>query len=65
MVVGGISFLDVVTAVSELQESLGREINPTVFTPMEFRQRIEKGDQFLTRVMSDQRTDLIGGDREP
>ena len=65
MVVGGVSFLDVVTAVSELQESLGREINPTVFTPTEFRQRIEEGDQFLTRVMSEQRTDLIGGDREP
>lgn len=65
MVVGGVSFLDVVTAVSELQESLGREINPTVFTPTEFQQRIEEGDHFLTRVMSEQRADLIGGDREP
>ena len=65
MVVGHVSFLDVVAAVSALQESLGREINPTVFTRAEFRQRIEDGDQFLTHVMNQQRVDLIGGDREP
>jgi predicted nucleotidyltransferase len=65
MVIGDVAFLDVVSAVSALQETLGREINPTVFTRAEFRQRIEKGDHFLTRVMSSERTDLIGGDREP
>lgn len=64
MVVGAVSFLDVVAALSALQESLGREINPTVFTRAEFRERIEEGDHFLTRVMSEERVDLIGGDRE-
>jgi predicted nucleotidyltransferase len=64
MVVGDVPFLDVVTVVSALQESLGREINPTVFTTAEFRQRIEERDHFLTRVMSEKRVDLIGGDRE-
>ncbi len=65
MVVGDVAFLEVVKAVSALQETLGREINPTVFTRAEFRERIEDGDHFLTRVMSEERTDLIGGDREP
>jgi predicted nucleotidyltransferase len=65
MVLGHVSFLDVVAAISALQESLGREINPTVFTRAEFRQRIEEGDHFLTHVMKQERTDLIGGDREP
>lgn len=65
MVIGGVPFLEVVSAVSALQVTLGREINPTVFTPAEFRKRIEDGDHFLTRVMSEERTDLIGGDREP
>jgi len=64
MVIGDVPFLDVVTAVSPLQESLGREINPTVFTPAEFRRRIKEGDHFLTRVMSEERVDLMGGDRE-
>ena len=65
MVVGDVPFLDVVTAVSALQESLGREVNPTVFTPAGFRERIEQGDHFLTRVMSGERVDLIGGKGVP
>jgi len=65
MVVGRVSFLDVVAAVSALQESLGREINPTVFTQGEFRRRIENEDHFVTSVMGQERTDLIGGERDP
>lgn len=65
MVVGDVSFMDVVAAISPMQESLGREINPTAFTRAEFRQRIDEGDHFLTQVMSEDRVDLIGGDREP
>lgn len=65
MVVGDVSFTGVVTAVSPLQESLGREVNPTVFSPAEFRQRVEDGDHFLKRVMSGERVDLIGGVCEP
>ena len=65
MVIGDVPFLGVVSAVSALQETLGREVNPTVFTLKEFRRRIEEGDHFLTRVMREERTDLIGGDRKP
>ena len=65
MVIGDVSFVDVITAISTLQESLGREINPTVFMPAEFAKRIEQGDHFMTRVMREKRVDLIGGDREP
>ena len=65
MVVGNVSFTGVVTAVSPLQESLGREVNPTVFSPAEFLQRVEEGDHFLKRVMSGERVDLIGGVCEP
>lgn len=64
MVIGEASFLDVVSAVSPLQETLGREVNPTVFTQAEFRQRMEEGDHFVTHVMREGKTDLIGGDRE-
>ena len=64
MVIGDVPFLDVVSAVSPLQETLGREINPTVFTQAEFRQRMEEGDHFVTHVMREGKTDLIGGDRE-
>ena len=64
MVIGDVSFFDVVAAVSSLQESLGREINPTVFTSAEFQQRLEQGDPFLRRVIDGDKVDLIGGDHE-
>ena len=61
MVVGKASYLEIVSAVSPLQEQLGRDVNPTVFTKDEFRQRIRRGDRFLSRVMSEPIVDLIGG----
>ena len=64
MVIGDASFFAVVDAVSSLQESLGREINPTVFTATEVRERLNQGEGFLTRVMGDKKTNLIGGDDE-
>ncbi len=65
MVIGDVPFFDVVAAVSSLQELLGREINPTVFTSQELRQRLDQGDNFVTRVMREDKVDLIGGEREP
>jgi predicted nucleotidyltransferase len=64
MVIGDVSFFDIVSAVSALQETLGREINPTVFTPDEFDSRRVSGDHFVERVMKDERINVIGGERE-
>jgi len=64
MVIGNVSFFDVVSAVSPLQETLGREINPTVFTSDEFEKRLAARDHFLSQVMQDERVDVIGGKRE-
>ncbi len=64
MIVGDVSFLDVVTAVSPLQESLGREINPVVLTAKELRQRVTRHDHFIGRVMREQQVDLIGAECE-
>jgi len=61
MVIGDVSFFDVVSTVSPLQETLGREINSTVFTSDEFKTRLEKQDHFLRRVMDGDRIDVIGG----
>jgi uncharacterized protein len=39
MVVGDVSFADVVSALNEGETKLGREVNPTVYGPGEFRSR--------------------------
>jgi len=51
-------------AVSPLQETLGREINPTVFTADEFEKRLAARDHFLSQVMQDEQVDVIGGKRK-
>lgn len=35
-----------------LEEQLGRKINPTVFTPAEFKRRREEPDSFVNRVLA-------------
>lgn len=62
MVIGDASFSDVVAAVSPLQETVGREVNPTVFDSAEYTRRLKAKDSFLTRVKKQPRIDLIGGD---
>jgi uncharacterized protein len=62
MVIGDVPFFDVVSAVSPLQETIGREINPTVFTEVEFQERLNREDPFITRVMREPKVDLIGGE---
>ena len=64
MVIGDVSFFDVVAAVSPLHESLGREINPTVFTSQELRQQLDQGDNFISRVMREEKIELTGDERE-
>ncbi len=59
-VIGKVSFTDIVTAVSPLQEPLGREINPVVMTPEQFLAARESGERFVTRVLAETRLDLIG-----
>ena len=37
LVVGKVTFAEVVSSISEAQKTIGREINPTVYPPSEFR----------------------------
>jgi predicted nucleotidyltransferase len=59
-IIGGISLLDVVKALSEAQGQLGREINPVVMTAEEFIAQQEKGDRFVTRVMDEPKIFVMG-----
>ena len=52
-VLGEVSLLDVVKALSPVQETLRREINPVVMTTRRFSNLSAKGDRFVTRVLSE------------
>ncbi len=52
MVLGDVGFAELVRAVNPLQDSLRREINPVLYTPAEFRRRMESGDGFAREVLN-------------
>jgi len=74
LVVGDVPALELAASVREAEEKLRREVNPVVFPPEEFRERIRSGDHFLTTVMREPKILLIGdeddlsrlaGERDP
>jgi len=64
MVVGDAVFPDVVQALAEAQERLGRDLNPTVYPPAEFRAKLGAQHHFLTSVLSAPRLFVVGGEHE-
>jgi len=64
MVVGDVSFADVASALSESDAKLGRELNPTVYGPREFREKLAAKNHFLSTVAKDKKVFVIGDERE-
>jgi predicted nucleotidyltransferase len=62
LVIGDASFDDVVGALAAAQERLGREINPTVYPPAEFR--LKARHHFLTSVLQEPKIFVAGGTHE-
>ncbi len=64
MIVGDVSFADVVSALGKAEKVIEREINPTVYTPSEFQLKLSKGHHFLKALMNERKPFLIGDQRE-
>lgn len=65
MIVGDVAFEDVVAAVQEPQQRLGRSINPVIFRKRDYRAKVRAADPFLARVMKEPRIALLGSVDEP
>ena len=52
-------------ALAPVEPTLGRKINPTLYTPQEFTDRKSSGNAFLTRVLAGDHLVLIGNVDEP
>lgn len=59
-VLGDVSLLEVVRALSSVQESLKRDINPVVMTARKFAQQAVKQDRFVARVLGEPKVFVIG-----
>jgi len=62
--VGRVTFAEVVSSFSEAQKAIGREINPTVYPPAEFRSKVVAGHRFLNTVLKGPMLFLVGDKRE-
>ena len=64
LVVGEASFADVVANIGPLQNTLHREINPTVLTIAELEARIAQKDHFISTILGSEHTVVLGDKRE-
>jgi len=60
MVVGEVSFEDVVLALQDAHERLRREVNPVVMSPGDFKRKRKQGERFVTRVLAEPKLMLLG-----
>lgn len=64
MVIGRVSFEDISDAVNPAQERLSREVNVTVYSVREFREKTKAGHHFISEVLKGDKTFLIGNQDE-
>ena len=64
LVVGEVSFGDIVGSVARAQDLLRREINPMVMSLEEFHSRMSKGDHLLDSILKSPFVPVIGDARE-
>ncbi len=65
LVIGEVSFAEVVSALYPVQETLGREVNPKIYRQEEWMQMKNGKEAFVTEIMAKPRLDVIGGGNEP
>ena len=64
MVVGKAELDEVLSRLSPVEKSIGRPINPTVYSVAEFKSKIAGGNHFLNAVVKGQKVFLVGDDDE-
>lgn len=64
LIIGTLGFADAVKALHPVQEKIGREINPVVMAPDEFRRKNNEGDGFVREILAREKIFLKGDDNE-
>jgi predicted nucleotidyltransferase len=64
IVIGSCRFGEVVDAINEAQDKLGREVNPTVYPLSEWREKLASGNHFVCSVSSARDKIFIMGNKD-
>ncbi|MFS7184749.1 nucleotidyltransferase domain-containing protein [Serratia proteamaculans] len=60
LIVGNLSFSEVINAFYPLQQELGREINPKLYSPAEWRAALAENSAFIQDIMSKPQLGIFG-----
>jgi predicted nucleotidyltransferase len=60
LVTGDVKFSEIVYLLGSTQESIGREVNPSVYPVEEFIAKVSQGHHFVTSLIDEQKIFLIG-----
>ena len=64
MIVGDVKFSDALLALKPAEERLRRNVNPSVYSSVEFRAALREKNEFLQRVVKEPKVFLIGSERD-
>ena len=64
LIIGDVSFAKVVELLYTTQKSLGREINPKIYSMKEWEQMLNNKDAFAKEVLEKPRIDVLGDGHE-
>jgi predicted nucleotidyltransferase len=64
MIVGDVRLKELVGALHDAEQALGREVNPALYTPKTFAEKYQAGDPFLLEVVRNDKVFLKGGKDE-
>lgn len=64
LVLGSVGFAELAQALYPLHDALGREVNPVLYTPDEFANRVRTGDAFARDLLAKPKLFVKGDDHE-
>ena len=64
MIIGDVTLHELLPLLGPAQERLAREINPTIYTPDEFRSQRADRQHFVSRVLEEPKIFIIGADND-
>jgi predicted nucleotidyltransferase len=64
MVIGRVGLFELASALGRAQEQLGREVNPAVYSPLEFTKKLRSGYAFPREVLNGLKLFVVGNERD-
>jgi uncharacterized protein len=64
LIVGNIALEELLALLPDVEQSLGRSVNPTIYSLAEFRSKLATGNHFLNAVVQGEKVFLVGDEDE-